>query len=158
MHQWETQNETVGVLMSVLFSTGVQMFESERVYVPVCAFSKCLCNSPTNILLPARSRKCDTTEQNKRLWCNTRPNIARAPWISEYPFQALLQNVMHNMGFFFNFFLPNCRSLFRGESTCYSCHLLMWQQKQNINYDILSRMNKSKLVSQQHLDFTTKDQ
>lgn len=121
MHQWETQNETVGVLMSVLFSTGVQMFKSERVYVPECAFSKCLCNSPTNILLPARSRKFDTTEQNKRLWCNTRPNIARAPLllsqmqsdmgISSF---AVIRDAQYGFFFFFCIFLTELqKSLWR---------------------------------------------
>lgn len=75
------------------FSTGVQMFKSESVYVPQCAFSKCLCNSPTNILLQARSRRFDTTEQNKPLMVQTQPGLCsyRLRCISEYLFQALPQ-------------------------------------------------------------------
>lgn len=118
--------------MSLLFNTGVQMFKSESVYAPEWAFSKCLCNSPTNILLPERSRKFDTTEQHKRLWCTTRPDPARA---------LLLRSQMHIWISISSFAAIREVSLEENQHVIYVIFNEIAEAKHKTYYDILSRMN-----------------
>lgn len=64
-----------------------QMYVSEEGFCVVACVWKCLCKSPTNILLPGWSIKFDTTEQSRLFECCISPNFAWTGFclINSYP-------------------------------------------------------------------------